>query len=66
MTNLALVLDRSPRRFGKVYHDESIRLRLPDSLNESIITIKKDFPHLSTNQIICNLIAATLEKYKYL
>ena len=66
MTNLALVLDRSPRRFGKSYHSRTISIQFPAYVDDALLQLKKDFPHLSDRQIICNLVAESLEKYHFL
>ena len=66
MTNLALVLDRSPRRHGKSYYSRVISCQFPASIDSALLNLKKEFPHLSQSQIICNLVAESLEKHKYL
>lgn len=56
----------NPRRYGKNHYSRTYTIQLPSAVDEAFTLLKKDFPSLSSNALLSNLIAESLEKYQYL
>lgn len=56
----------NPRRYGKNHYSRTYTIQLPSAVDDAFSNLKKDFPALSSNALLSNLIAESLEKYHYL